>query len=169
MGSFVFYTSFFFLSALCARWSMRPPAFLPSTVSGIRVWIVSRKWKGYAGATVKEVKGGREKIHYGKWFYRWRQYEYPVISYQVGEETYVQEWSYARRDLGGYSVGEVLPILYNDKDPKEAIFQGECSEDDLLGLFLTFVFMPGICIACSVFMIGSFVSFITSPRWSMSR
>lgn len=156
---FFIHPSFFYL--LCALAGLcLLLLFLPSTLSDIRVWIVSRKWKGYAGATVKEVKGGREKIHYGKWFYRWRQYEYPVISYQVGEETYVQEWSYARRDLGGYSVGEVLPILYNDKDPKEAIFQGECSEDDLLGLFLTFVFMPGICIACSVFMIGSFVSFL---------
>ena len=133
---------------------------VPPTLSDIRKWIVCRKWKGYAGATIKEIKGGQEKVYYGKWFYRWKRYEYPVVTYQVGEETYVYEYSYAKKGPGVLSIGQAIPILYNDRDPKEFIFQGAYSEDDLLGLFSSFVFFPGLCLACLVFTLHFFGYFL---------
>ncbi len=133
----------------------------PFTISKIRIWIQSKRWRGCAEGKVEEVIKRyyrRRKELVGKW------YEYPVISYQVGDTTYREEYPHARKELGFYTRHKRLPIRYNEHKPEEFIIQGEYSDYDVIQWLLYFLVMPAFCIAAAGFFAHDMVSLYHSTQ-----
>ncbi len=72
-----------------------------------------------------------------------RRSEIPVITYQVGDAVYTEEYSHAEQRAGFYTVSQEIPILYNEAHPKEFIFEGEYSNSDI---FSCLIAEPVVCL-----------------------
>ena len=116
------------------------PYFLISAILEASIWFASKSWRGRAVATVKDLKKVyhfKGRTYYKEWF------EIPVITYQVGDAVYTEEYSHAEQRAGFYTVSQEIPILYNEAHPKEFIFEGEYSNSDI---FSCLIAEPVVCL-----------------------
>ena len=126
------------------------PMFLIPVILELWIWFACRSWHGTATATITEIKKDyRSRGRYGL-FKHW--FEFPVITYQVEDSTYTKEYPHAHKPLGTYQVGQKLPILYNEKYPKEFIIQGEYSDTNIFSC----LFLGPIACIIFLFVVGSY-------------
>jgi hypothetical protein len=126
------------------------PLFLIPVILELWIWFACRSWHGTATATITEIKKDyRSRGRYGL-FKHW--FEFPVITYQVEDSTYTKEYPHAHKPLGTYQVGQKLPILYNEKYPKEFIIQGEYSDTNIFSC----LFLGPIACIIFLFVVGSY-------------
>ncbi|NBI73292.1 hypothetical protein D3Z50_20040 [Clostridiaceae bacterium] len=139
------------------------PYILLSTILEISIWIASKSWHGRLSATVKEIKRVRRSRGRGRgeeWF------EIPIITYQVGDTTYTEEYSHAEKREGFYLAGQEIPILYNETNPKEFIIEGEYSDSDR---FSCFIAGPVTCLVVLVIAADCFGSYYLSTHELLSE
>lgn len=127
------------------------PYLLISAMLEASIWISSKSWHGRLVATVKEIKRVwhfRGRTYYKEWF------EIPIITYQVGDTIYTEEYSHAEEREGVYTVGQEIPIHYNEENPKEFIIEGEYPDSDRFSCLIMC-----ICIAVLCFAVYCFVNY----------
>jgi len=87
-------------------------------IKEFRLWKRARKWRGAATGTVVDI---HKDYRYHRLFIK-RWYEYPVIAYKAGSQSFRQKYTRRKRELGYYQLGEQYPLIYNEDNPGEFAF-----------------------------------------------
>ncbi|NBI69990.1 hypothetical protein D3Z50_02685 [Clostridiaceae bacterium] len=116
------------------------PFMFTSAIMDLKLWISSRVWHGRVISTVEEVK---KDYHLELRPYRKKWFEFPVITYRVGDTVYKKECPGSERAVGFYTAGQQIPILYNEQSPEECMFEGQFSS---IGSRIWLFVYPFICL-----------------------
>ena len=106
----------------------------------IRFWFFfrSRSWHGTTVAVITEIEREYRVTKHRKVYY-----EYPIVTYSIDNITYTEDYAIRETPVGYYQVGQKIPIRYDEKYPRDFVFQDEFRRAKFL---ITMAGYIGICI-----------------------
>lgn len=96
------------------------PLYFIFLLSQVWFFFRTRSWHGTVLSTVTKVERDFHTKRYRKIYY-----EYPVVTYSIGDTTYTDDYAIREVPVGFYQVGQKIPIRYDENNPKDFVFQDE--------------------------------------------